>query len=390
MDSINRQIIEHAKGKGDAVYIPWRSILFRLPMLLLLPLGILLPRIFGGQTAAMERYAQEVYPIFRDALSSVTSLIPLSLAELLIYFLCILIPLLILREIFFVIKRQHGVSSLVSLLLSVLIAVGVGWNLFYVTWGFNYFRAPLASRMELPVQARSVDELESLTLKLAAAAGELRETLSEDETGVFTAGEGGAEHLFAELPQAYAALSQVEPVLSGKVTPAKPVEWSEGLSWLGISGIYIGLTAEPNVNVHQPDLLQLHAAAHEMAHQLGIASEDAAEFVGFLACQNSTIPEIRYSGLMNALVHCGNALHRADSERYYAVARQYSDALWRDFSAYNAYWDAYEGTAEEIATQANDNYLKHNAQPSGVRSYGESVDLLLAYRAKQIEKQKMF
>ena len=144
------------------------------------------------------------------------------------------------------------------------------------------------------------------------------------------------------------------------------------------------------MNVHQPDLLQLHAAAHEMAHQLGIASEDAAEFVGFLACMSSDNPEIQYSGLMNALVHCGNALSRADKELYAAACQSYSDDLWRDFSAYNAYWERYEGKAEEIATETNDSYLKHNAQPSGVRSYGESVDLLLAYFYDTNREQKIF
>ena len=50
----------------------------------------------------------------------------------------------------------------------------------------------------------------------------------------------------------------------------------------------------------------------------------------------------------------------------------------RDLAAYRLYWQRYEGRAEEIASQANDGYLKHNAQQSGVKSYGESVDLLLA------------
>jgi len=379
MDSLMNKRIDHT----------WRSLLFRLPLLLLLPLGICLPRIFGGQTELMERYATEWYPAIKDAISSVSSLVPISLAELLIYFLCILLPLLLIRETVAVIRKRSSLGRLVNLLVSFGVLAGVLWNLFYITWGFNYFREPLAERMDLPVQARSVEELEALTVELAAMASDLRATLSEDENGVFIIRDGAAKDRFSELPAAYASLAASEPQLAGKVTPPKPVEWSEGLSWLGISGIYIGLTAEPNVNVHQPPLLQLHAAAHEMAHELGIASEDAAEFVGFLACLHSENPDIRYSGLMNALIHCGNALHSADTERYAAACQSYSDALWRDFSAYNAYWKAYEGKAEEIATEANDNYLKHNAQPSGVRSYGESVDLLLAYRAKQNGEQKI-
>ena len=151
---------------------------------------------------------------------------------------------------------------------------------------------------------------------------------------------------------------------------------------LGISGIYIGLTAEPNVNTGQPPLLLLQAAAHEMAHQLGIAAEDEAEFTAFLACMRASSPSIRYSGVMQALIRCGNALHAADAARYAAIAHDcYSDGMRRDLADYNAYWAAYEGPAREAADAANDGYLKHNAQPSGVQSYGESVDLLLALYA---------
>ena len=271
----------------------------------------------------------------------------------------------------------------VRMLVRLVILAGAVWNLFYVTWGFNYFRAPLQDRLAVTVEARPKEELYALTVELATLASETRANLSEDENGVFRYGSGGYREKFSTLPEAYAVLSEREPCFSGKVTAAKPVAWSEGLSWSGISGIYIGLTAEPNVNVDQIPLLQASAAAHEMAHQLGIASENEAEFTGTLACISSSDPEIRYSGLANALILCGNALYRADPGLYTEARTFYSDAVIRDFRAHNAYWDAFEGPAEETVTQMNDSYLKHNAQESGVRSYGESVDLLLAYREKK-------
>ena len=141
------------------------------------------------------------------------------------------------------------------------------------------------------------------------------------------------------------------------------------------------------MNVDQPPLLLLHAAAHEMAHQLGLASEDEAEFTAFLACMRAPEPAIRYSAVMLALIRCGNALHGADAERYYAIVdARYSDGMRRDLADYTAYWDAFEGPAQEIATDMNDGYLKHNAQVSGVKSYGESIDMLLALYATGGEK----
>ena len=361
----------------------WKSIILRLPWLALLPVGILLPRFASAHTEAMERYAKTAYPIIKDAISSITSFLPISLAEALLYALCIGIPLLLLSRLILLLVRRISAARFCNTVLSVLIAAGIGWNLFYVTWGFNYFRVPLSERMELAVELRPAEELEQLTREIAGAAARVRARLPEDENGVFTQNAEDRKLLFSLLADCYAELAETSHVFSGKVTQAKEVEWSEGLSRLGIAGIYIGLTAEPNVNVHQPALLVYQGAAHEMAHQLGIASEDATEFAGILACLASDRPEIVYSGLMGALLRCGNALSETKPDSYRAIRAGYSTAMRRDLDAYNAYWKRYDGPAETAASAANDRYLKHNAQQSGIKSYGESVDLLLAYHATE-------
>ena len=360
---------------------PYRALALRLPFLLLLPLGFFLPRFFAGRVDWIETvYCARIYPAMRSVLSALTGWFSFSLAEWLLYALVIGAALLLLVQLVRAVCRRIPLHRFLRALLSVCIAGGVLLNLFYFTWGLCYFRQPLASRMELPIEARSVDELASLTELLARRAAALRPQVSEDAGGVFTTDTDAA---FAALPAAYDALGQAFPVFSGSVTPAKRVCWSEGLSWLGIAGIYIGLTAEPNVNVHQPPLLIPAGAAHEMAHQLGLASENEAEFAAILACALSADPAVRYSGAMHALLLCGNALSRADAARYTEIVRSlYTDGMRRDLADYSAYWDAYEGKAQETATTVNDNYLKHNAQPSGVASYGESVDLLLALEAE--------
>ena len=384
--------MEQKGTKTESEKRDWSSVTRLLPWTLLLPLGILLPSICAGRKELFEAYALRFYPQIKDAISSLTSLIPISLAEVILYALVIGIPLRILTRFVMLLLKKTDPVRFVRMLVWVVILAGVVWNLFYVTWGFNYFRAPLQNRLAVTVEARPKEELYDLTVELAVRASEVRAGLSEDENGVFRYQTGGYREKFASLPEAYAALSEMEPCFSGKVTRAKPVAWSEGLSWSGISGIYIGLTAEPNVNVDQIPLLTSSAAAHEMAHQLGLASENEAEFTGMLACICSSDPEIRYSGLANALILCGNALYRADPDLYARARAYYSDAVIRDFRAHNAYWDSFEGPTEETVTQMNDSYLKHNAQESGVRSYGESVDLLLAYREKKnfLDEPKYF
>ncbi len=326
-------------------------------------------------------YSETIYQTIRRAISAANSLVPWSIAEFLLYGLTLGAAVLLIVRIVQLCMRRIPFRRFAGFAVSLLLAAGVILNLFYVTWGFNYFREPLYKRMELEVKQRSVDELESFVLKTAAETRELRASLDENEAGVFSPAKSVSE-VFDQLPDAYVELSRDYPVFQPDVTRAKQVFWSRGLSWQGISGVYIGITAEPNVNIDQPPLLVYQAAAHEMAHQNGIASENEAEFTAYLACRYSDDPNVRYSGLIYALIVSGNALYDADSERYLVATEQYGDAIWRDLQAYNAYWDAFDGEARQSADRRNDAYLKHNSQPSGIKSYGESVDLLLAFAAK--------
>lgn len=352
-----------------------------IPAAALIALGLSWPKLLSGsQTFVETTYSEGVYQPIRRAISAVTSLVPFSVAELILYALALFSAALLIVRTVQSFLQKRGYLRLLKGVASLLLTGGIVLNLFYVTWGFNYFRQPLSERMGLNVTERSVDELEAFVLKTAQQASELRETLHEDEDGVFSP-EESRQAIFDELPGAYAALSENFPAFYGDPTRAKFVLWSSGLSWQGISGVFIGLTAEPNVNVDQPPLLVYQAAAHEMAHQTGIAAENEADFTAYLACMYSSDPNVQYSGLVYALIVSGNALYKADAERYAAAAETYGDAIWRDLADYDAYWDAFDGTVKESADKRNDAYLKHNAQESGVKSYGEAVDLLLAFES---------
>ena len=358
----------------------WSGIVWRLGLAgALLLLGLSWPNLLANRNAWVEQYYSEsIYQAIRRTISAVTSLVPFSVAEWLFYALVVGIPTLLLLRAVQAILRRITLRRLLQTLASILLAGAIVLNLFYVTWGFNYFREPLSARMGLDMRQRTVDELEAFVIKTAKEASALRATLHEDANGIFAPEESTGD-IFSNLSSAYAALSKSEAVFASDPTRAKQIFWSRGLSWQGISGIYIGLTAEPNVNVDQPPLLRYQAAAHEMAHQTGIASENEAEFTAYLACRYSSDPNVRYSGLVYALIIAGNALFDADSERYLAATETYGDAIWRDFTAYNAYWDRFDGEVKQSADRRNDAYLKHNSQTSGILSYGESVDLLLAY-----------
>lgn len=361
------------------ISVMWRQVLYRLPWLLLIPLGLLIPRFSAKFAVQIEEiYASKVYVVIKNAVSAFTSIMPFSLAEVLLYIIIAAASLgILMMTIRVIVKRTHP-AALVKRFVNLGIFAGVLIILFYATWGLNYFREPLKERMSLNVCERPVEELEKLTVRLVRRANALRPNLWEDEDGIAKLRDG-YEPVFESLPDAYKTLARTHDEFSGELSHAKPVLWSKGLSWCGITGVYVGFTAEPNVNVDAPEFLLPQTAAHELAHQLGIASEDEAEFAGILACLKSKDPAVVYSGLLAALIECGSALHKQNPDLYWEIYETYGAGVLRDLTFQRAYWAAFEGPTEEIATKTNDSYLKHNSQPSGVQSYSEVVDMLLAY-----------
>ncbi len=142
---------------------------------------------------------------------------------------------------------------------------------------------------------------------------------------------------------------------------------------------------EANVNIDIPDYSIGSTMCHELAHLKGFIREDEANYVAYLACQASTNLELRYSGLMEALILSGNALYAKDADLYYKARALYSDGVSRDLAANSLYWQEFKDKPVSNAAQKiNDAYLKANNQEDGVQSYGRMVDLLLAqFRAEK-------
>lgn len=367
------------KAEKNVVRDMWKRQLWKLPWLLLLPIGLLFPVLAEKYPQFInEKFSLGLYPKISDALGQATAPLPGSVAELVLYILAALLLGFVILFLVHLLQRRARWVRITSFILNLGIFAGVMICLMYWLWGFNYARPTLYEMMALDVKERPVEQLESLCLSLTDEAVALRRQVSEDTAGVFTLSQP-PRYYFENITKAYDALGREIPLFARKVYPAKQVYASEALSYAGISGIFIPYTAEANVNMRQPTLLLLSAAAHENAHYLGIAKEDEANFVSYLACLRSTEPSVRYSGVMLALIHCTNQLQDADAARYAAVRNRYSEAMVRDLVAYNQYWDDHEGKIEETMDQINDAYLKHNRQEAGVKSYGMMVDLLLAY-----------
>lgn len=346
---------------------------------LLLPLALLaglFSRIFPRATEAI--FSQGIYKFLASVLGFISSLFPFSIAEFIILLLPITVILYITISLARAIHRKKA-ELLIKALATLTALVCVISFSFTVLCGLNYNRLTFAEFYGMEAAPSSTAELKLLCETLAEEVNSLRAQLPEDDRGVMLSGFSSyrARAKFAQ--SSYGNLGELYPSLSGYTALPKPVLSSQTLSYLNITGIYIPHTLEANVNVDVPEYSIPATMMHELSHHKGYMREQEANFISFLACRKSGNREFQYSGSMMALNHSLNALYSADSDMYYQLIAQLSDAVIRDKAASREYWSGFQGKAAKLSSKVNDVYLKSNSQSSGVKSYGEMVDLLMWY-----------
>jgi hypothetical protein len=170
------------------------------------------------------------------------------------------------------------------------------------------------------------------------------------------------------------------PFLQTLNSRVKPVINSELMSHAHITGVYTYFTGEANLNMVFPDYTLPYTAAHELAHQRGIAREDEANFIAFLVCMESDDPYIRYSACLNVYEYVASALRSANSEYYRHSYQGLPYEIRLEEAAYSRFFEKYrENVAADISEATNNAYLQSQGAPEGTRSYNLVVDLTVAY-----------
>jgi hypothetical protein len=159
----------------------------------------------------------------------------------------------------------------------------------------------------------------------------------------------------------------------------KPLISSGLFTYLGIGGFYFPFTGEANINTWAPPWQQPHTRAHEMSHQRFVASENEANFMGFLAAVHSDEPLARYSGWLFAQRQVLRALIRLDVESGYDRLLMRYPGVQRDVNESRAFWTQYDGALSDMGNAVNDVYLKVNRVKGGTQSYGRSLRLIVSW-----------
>lgn len=365
-----------------------KRITVRLILLLVLWLPALAVIVAARRSErfAEEIFARGIYRVWHTAVARVTGLVPFSLAEWVLYGFVVAVCAALVVWLLHIIKgKGRRWRTILRGAAAALCVVGLVFTLFVFGSGANYYRMTYAQCVGLKVEPASEQELFALCQALAGRANRLRADLTdcEDARGVFAL-PCTEKELGARAVRAMQALGENEAVLEGYYPPPKRVAWSRVMSRFGITGVYFPFTVEANVNVDVTDYNLGADMCHELSHIAGFMREDEANFIAYRACIRSGDPVLDYSGTMLALIYAGNALYDVSPKLYASLRGAYSEAVVRDLCDNSDYWAQFEDSiTTEVGEKVNDAYLKANSQSSGIRSYGEMVDLLLAeYRAE--------
>ena len=309
--------------------------------------------------AFVERvYWRTFYLKLQPVLTSLSNLLPIALLDV-----AILILLGIMVTVFIRGKRRGGwTTALTTTLAWLLTTTAVIYLLFLVTWGLNYRRVPLESKLNFDLSRVS------------------------REAAVRLAGEA-TTRLNAGYVQAHAQRFHAEALVSAFVD----AQWIVGRTFTlttgtpkkSLLGFYFRQAAIDGMTVPvfleiilNPDLLPIErpsVLAHEWAHLAGYADESEANFIAFIAGVRSGDPVAQYSAWLDVYRLTVNALPR----QVRASLPRLADGPRADLTAIAA---RYERTSPVIRTAARgvyDSYLRANRIDEGIANYDAVLKLML-------------
>src|SRR5215831_3753311 len=250
------------------------------------------------------------------------------------------------------IRRRHWTR--------VAVAVAVGYLIFFWSWGINYHREPLQSKIVLDSQSMTNPAIDAFRRRAAQHLNSLSSVVQNtpyDEDQIRAAAVQRVGRVVERLDgTSWRAASRIK--VSYLANP-----W---FKFAGIDGLFNPLVHEPIINSNVLDIERPFVFAHELAHVRGYPDEGDANFVGLMATLMSDNPRLQYSGWLELWLYMRNrdsdslldAGPRQDIQRIFDRLRSERVAWVSDFQA--AILDA---------------FLKANSVSQGVASYSRILVL---------------
>jgi hypothetical protein len=191
-----------------------------------------------------------------------------------------------------------------------------------------------------------------------------------------------SKDIFERSQEAYQVLHKKYPFLHYRPPSIKASMWGWLGNYVGFLGYYNPFTGEGQVNTTVPKFLQSFTSCHEIAHQLGYAKENEANFVGYLAAADSKEVSLHYSVYLDLFLYANRNLFTTDSAAANQFLRELPVGVKSDLKEWRKFNARHKNPVEPVIRWMYGKYLENNEQPTGLLSYDEVTGFLVAYHKK--------
>ena len=260
---------------------------------------------------------------------------------------------------------------------------------FMLIWGLNYQKSSPAKSFNLKMDTSyTAVQLDSLSLDLMEELNQTRKILSDSFIQGIEVDQVFNNSIlnYAQLKNRFPQLHIDKPILKQAAFPS----WGD---YLGYLAFYQPITGEAIIRTDVPLLTLPYTSCHELAHQMGYASEAEANFIAFVVATESTDALLRYSMLLQIFTYC-------QSEHLGLIAKTGNFENWKQIVNRNKLLldVKVRGDRKKIkdffiqrqhllipaSTPLYDQFLQWNKQAKGIKSYDEVLLWVLAYnKSKQ-------
>jgi hypothetical protein len=345
----------------------------QVSLAIFLPIQVLFVQVAAHNPAFIEQYySNGVYPVISSFLRIIFGWLPFSFGDILIGFL----TFIFLRFIFRLIHTRF--QKVIPKLIHLTAILSVIYFCFYLFWGLNYYREPLAKNLKYDQKKYTTVQLQKVTEEIIEKLNYYQFKITKNDT-LKVDNKYNQEEMYKMAMGGYENLKNDFPQLIYQYPSVKSSLMSLFQTYNGTAGYLNPLTGEAQVNDRIPKTSYPTTVCHEMAHQIGFAAENEANFVGFLAANYNDDVYFKYASYRMAFGYCISELRKRDNELSTKLWKTVHKGITKDFNASFQFWEAYKNPFEPILKEGYNVYLKANKQNKGVASYNYVVDLFISY-----------
>lgn len=317
----------------------------------------------------------------------ITGTIPFAIGE---YLYLILIILLIYNIISSLYKLKYQFKSPIfttNIWYIVSKKGSVIFVIFELIWGLNYQQITPAREFNLQVPNSYTErQMDSMSLSLINQLNNTRSIISDSQLKAVK-----ADGLIKQTIKHYGSISQQYPFLTYLHPNVKWAQLPRLGDYIGYLAFYQPITGEAIVRADLPILTLPFTISHEIAHQLGYASETEANFIAYVVALNSKDPLFEYAMQLQLFTYSQEAqlfmiAKSGNFKKWEAVVKRnkalISPKVLSDRQFIRAFFSARQNQRIPGSEKLYDQFLIWNKQASGINSYNDVLLWALAYQKK--------